>query len=219
MKSSPSCALIARIFVAAFVYNRSFLLGRNHKLQKILPRRMSSSASSPTEKDQEKLKFGPFLISSDHVFFQSSLSAAFVNLRPIVPGHVLVMSLRVCPLLSDLSTEEYLDLWKSVRIVQNILKKHSTSCEAFNIAVQDGKAAGQSVEHVHVHILPRKPGDYERNDDVYSDIENWAPRDEMRAKQVQNLDVPDDEARKDRTPEKMAEEAEIYRNLINQIEK
>jgi diadenosine tetraphosphate (Ap4A) HIT family hydrolase len=33
------------------------------------------------------------------------------------------------------------------------------SASAFNIAIQDGEAAGQSVPHVHVHVIPRKPGD------------------------------------------------------------
>ena len=118
----------------------------------------SSNTSSPSPvKDgfQDKLKFGSFFISRDHVFYTSQLSAAFVNLRPIVPGHILVMPMRVVPLLCDLTEEEYLDLWQSVRVVQNVLKKHFSSCDAFNIAVQDGKGAGQSVPHVHVHVLPR----------------------------------------------------------------
>ena len=38
--------------------------------------------------------------------------------------------------------------------------------------MQDGKEAGQSVPHVHVHILPRKAGDFENNDDVYTHLDN-----------------------------------------------
>lgn len=37
--------------------------------------------------------------------------------------------------------------------------------------MQDGPAAGQSVPHVHIHILPRRAGDFERNDQVYDAIE------------------------------------------------
>ncbi|CAB9497816.1 Nitrilase and fragile histidine triad fusion protein NitFhit [Seminavis robusta] len=171
-------------------------------------------ASSSNESSDKKLNFGPWLISKEHVFHTSSLSAAFVNLRPLVPGHVLVMSLRVVPLLADLSQEEYTDLWLTVRVVQDILKQHYTSCQAFNVAVQDGRDAGQSVPHVHVHILPRKPGDYERNDDIYDDIQNWAPRDDLQAKEKPKLDVPDDADRKDRTTDQMADEAKIYRTLL-----
>jgi bis(5'-adenosyl)-triphosphatase len=177
---------------------------------------MASTPSSGAQSgaDNDKLKFGPFLISRDHVFYTSALSAAFVNLRPIVPGHVLVMPIRVVPLLEDLSLEEYQDLWLTVRLAQGVLKRHYTSCEAFNVAVQDGEAAGQSVPHAHVHLLPRKRGDYQRNDDVYDDIQNWAPRDELRAKELVQLDVPEDNQRKDRTSEEMGVEATIYRDLL-----
>lgn len=180
----------------------------------LAPTTIRSSMSTSTKNDEEiPFHFGPFAISRDHVFYTTSLSAAFVNLRPIVPGHVLIMPLRVVPLLSDLTADEYADLWHTVRVVQqDILQKHYPECEAFNIAVQDGPAAGQTVPHVHVHILPRQAGDYERNDDVYTEIEQWAPRDELRPKSVA-LDVPEDKDRQDRTTEQMAQEAALYRNL------
>ena len=37
--------------------------------------------------------------------------------------------------------------------------------------LQDGPAAGQTVPHVHIHILPRKAGDFEKNDEVYEAID------------------------------------------------
>lgn len=140
------------------------------------------------------------------------MSAAFVNLRPIVPGHVLVVSNRVVPRISELYDDEYADLWKSVRLVQAMLTKHYNAT-AFNVAVQDGRSAGQSVPHVHVHILPRIEGDFARNDDVYDELQDWAPRigDSDR---TPKLEVPEDEYRTDRTPEQMADEAAIYKMLL-----
>ena len=108
-----------------------------------------------TEVSSGDMKFGRFLIPKNSIFFRSSKSAAFVNLRPIVPGHVLVMPERIVPTMDELTEEEYVDMWKSVRIVQAALRKQYDAT-AFNVAVQDGRAAGQSVPHVHVHILPRK---------------------------------------------------------------
>jgi len=185
--------------------------------------------------------FGRFIIPKASIFYQSNTkvdstdekdtsqnnprvnSMAFVNLRPIVPGHVLVIPQRIVPLMSDLTLEEYVDMWTTVRQVQTLLTIEYPKATAFNVAVQDGKAAGQSVPHVHVHILPRHDKDFERNDDVYTELEEWAPRvttsDTTTASK--RLDVPDDDQRRDRTPQEMADEAERYRTTwakINQKE-
>lgn len=92
--------------------------------------------------------------------------------------------------------------------------------DAFNVAVQDGRAAGQSVPHVHVHILPRRSGDFQRNDDVYDELQDWAPTVEGMAKKkeaAQELEVPDDDDRKDRTMQQMVDEATEYRRIADEI--
>jgi len=99
-----------------------------------------------------------------------------------------------------------------VRTVQNTLEDYYKP-GGFNVAIQDGVVAGQSVPHVHVHILPRVDGDFERNDDVYDELESWTPR-KGEGKVKRELKVLDDEDRKDRTEEEMKEEAALYRDLI-----
>jgi len=159
--------------------------------------------------------FGKFVIRSDCIFYRTQHSLAFVNLRPIVPGHVLIVSQRVAPRLQDLTATEYADVWTTVRAVQQILQQRY-GAESFNVAVQDGRAAGQSVPHVHVHILPRTAGDFQRNDDVYQELEEWAPRRDMK-QAIAQLDVPEDEQRRDRTPQEMAKEAETYRRIAETL--
>jgi bis(5'-adenosyl)-triphosphatase len=155
--------------------------------------------------------FGKFHIPEDTVFLRTESTFAFVNLRPIVPGHVLVCPVKIVPKLEDLSDEEYKCLWLTVRTTQKMLKDRY-NCSAFNVAVQDGRAAGQSVPHVHVHILPRVAGDYERNDDVYDHLNSWAPKDELKVDTT--LEVAEDKDRKDRTRQEMTDEAADYRSLI-----
>mmetsp|Transcript_26283 Transcript_26283/g.39796 ORF Transcript_26283/g.39796 Transcript_26283/m.39796 type:complete len:208 (-) Transcript_26283:1249-1872(-) len=166
------------------------------------------------DQTMEYALFGKFKIPTSHIFLKTKYSFGFVNLRPIVPGHVLISPHRVCDRLQDLSTDEYNDLWQSVRRTQEILSHHYGP-SAFNVAVQDGAASGQSVPHVHVHILPRSEGDFERNDDVYDELQEWAPREEVVGKM--KLDVPDDEDREDRTSDQMADEALTYKNIHNEI--
>ena len=105
------------------------------------------------------LKFGPFPISGQ-VFHLSStrLSYALVNLKPILPGHVLICPVRVVPRFSQLTQSETTDLFVTVRRVSRTIER-LFSATSLNIAIQDGVDAGQSVPHVHVHIIPRKAGD------------------------------------------------------------
>ncbi len=160
--------------------------------------------------------FGPHVLHASQRFLETQFSMAFVNLKPLVPGHVLVSPQRVAPRLSDLTDEEYSDLWEVVRSVSRVVEREYRA-QGLNIAVQDGRAAGQSVPHVHVHILPRSSEDYENNDDVYQDIEAWDWRNhtvETPDSRKQNLKVPDDAARVPRTLEAMASEAAVLARLF-----
>ena len=148
------------------------------------------------------IPFGPHSLHNAQLFYESIHCRGIVNLKPIVPGHVLIIPKRVCARYKDLTTEEAADLFDTVHKISPVLEKHYNA-EALNIAMQDGKVAGQSVPHVHVHMLPRRPNDFKRNDDVYEHLEN------------QHLDrVIEEEERRPRTLEEMAQEATTLRSLF-----
>lgn len=84
---------------------------------------------------------------------------------------VLVIPRRVAPRLADLTAEEVSDLFLSVQTIGSRIERE-TGAQSLTVAVQDGPYAGQSVPHVHVHVLPRKKGDFEPMDDVYNELEN-----------------------------------------------
>ncbi|KAK9128236.1 hypothetical protein Syun_017033 [Stephania yunnanensis] len=71
----------------------------------------------------------------------------------------------------------------------------------------DGPQAGQTVPHVHIHILPRKVGDFEKNDEIYDAL------DEKEAELKQKLEL--DKERKDRSPEEIEQEAAEYQKLFS----
>ncbi|KAG0252596.1 hypothetical protein DFQ27_007956, partial [Actinomortierella ambigua] len=76
---------------------------------------------------------------------------------------------RPCPRFLDLSPDEVADMFQTAHRVGKVIEReyHATS---LTIACQDGPNAGQTVPHVHVHIIPRRLGDYIDNDEIYADI-------------------------------------------------
>lgn len=161
---------------------------------------MSAVSSLP-----ESFPFGPYPIRRDHAFLATEQCVCIVNLKPIVPGHVLVLPRRVAPRLADLEDEETSDLFLTARRVASVLEGHY-GAEAITMSVQDGPAAGQTVPHVHVHVLPRRSGDFEPNDRVYDEL------DEAEDEVARSLNL--DEDRRPRTPEEMAREAGELRALF-----
>lgn len=108
------------------------------------------------------------VVIPEQVFVKTDYSIGFVNHRPLLPGHVLVCPLRphikrVC----DLNSAELFDLFALVQRVQKAIETvHSTNSST--IAIQDGPEAGQSVDHLHVHLVPRKSSDFGgKTDEIY----------------------------------------------------
>ncbi|XP_075515200.1 bifunctional bis(5'-adenosyl)-triphosphatase/adenylylsulfatase FHIT-like [Primulina tabacum] len=171
--------------------------------------RASSSFMQPlTEMDSESYMFGPYKIDPKEVFYSTQLSYAFVNLRPLVPGHVLVCPRREVKRFLDLSADETSDLWLMAQKVGSQLESYHNA-SSLTFAIQDGPQAGQTVPHVHIHILPRKNGDFEKNDEIYDAID-------LKEKELkQKLDL--DRERKDRSIAEMAEEADAYRKFFLRV--
>lgn len=129
---------------------------------------MASSKSKP-QSNLHQTNFGPYEVTTQ-VFHRTSHSFALVNIKPLLPGHVLVCPLVPHKRLTDLGPAELLDLFGLVQRVQHMLARRffvGAAADAgaeenwagsFNIAVQDGPEAGQTVPHVHVHVIPRPRG-------------------------------------------------------------
>jgi histidine triad (HIT) family protein len=77
---------------------------------------------------------------------------------PIVVGHVLVLPRRCVAKYEELTREEK-EAVEQMRLSITAALARSFGAEGFNFAWNDGKLAGQSVPHFHLHVLPRKTGD------------------------------------------------------------
>lgn len=192
------------------------------------------------------------------VFLATPHSFALVNLKPLLPGHVLVCPSRPHARLTDLSAPEVTDLFTTVQRVQRMLARHyflppsassssssptSTSQQqqqqgSFNVAVQDGPEAGQTVAHVHVHVIPRARGGpaagrggggegdelYERMAGEEGNVGGalWDHAEEGRGRGRPapggGFDRIEDDAREARSMEDMEAEAETFRAVLREME-
>lgn len=99
-------------------------------------------------------------IGSDQIVARSDHADAFFDAFPVSPGHILVVPRRHEPDFFALAPEERLALWSLVEKVRDLLEERYGP-DAFNIGVNAGRAAGQTVAHAHVHVIPRYEGDVE----------------------------------------------------------
>ena len=94
---------------------------------------------------------------------------------PVSPGHTLVIPKRHIGSFFDLSAEERQALMELVDSAKQVLDAKYQP-DAYNIGINDGPAAGQTVLHVHVHLIPRYHGDC---DDPRGGI-RWIMRDKAK---------------------------------------
>jgi diadenosine tetraphosphate (Ap4A) HIT family hydrolase len=100
----------------------------------------------------------PFCDVSRQIFAQNQLAFAIYDAYPISPGHSLVIPNRHVDTIFDLDAEEYVACFALVREVRDLLEtRHKT--KDFNLGVNCGPMAGQTILHAHIHIIPRYPGD------------------------------------------------------------
>lgn len=92
------------------------------------------------------------------VIAENTLAFAFLTYIPIVPGHVLISPKRVVVFSNDLTAEEWHAIMDLKSCVCKVLKC-AFGASGFNFAWNEGKDAGQTVPHFHLHVVPRKEGD------------------------------------------------------------
>jgi bis(5'-adenosyl)-triphosphatase len=125
--------------------------------------------------ESRQLYFGNFPIDERQVFYEKDNIIGIVNISPILPDHVLVIptstkSMGAPQKFYDMTPELVGELYNAVYTIEKAIKDNRGITD-FNIAMQDGKSAGQSVPHVHVHILPRTGGEFAPPDKVHGAIQ------------------------------------------------
>ena len=100
------------------------------------------------------------IIDESRIIYQDSTWIAILDGYPVSEGHTLLIPKRHCETYFDLNYLELESLGVTIGIVKRLLdtKYHPNG---YNVGVNCGEAAGQTVMHCHIHIIPRYNGDCE----------------------------------------------------------
>ena len=142
-------------------------------------------------------KFGHVTIQKSQIFYETNNIFACVNISPLLQGHILVCPKREVKRVRDLTEDELSDMMISAQKISIKLEDYLERT-AVNFGIQDGKAAGQSVSHVHMHVIPRIEGDFKDKTEIYKKLRN-------DGKEVREL----------RSIDEMSEEADVFRKLMS----
>ena len=93
------------------------------------------------------------------VVYEDEQTIAFLDIQPINPGHVLVVPKAHAESMVDLSPDDAAQVMVVGQVMDKALRQSQLRCEGVNFFLADGKAAGQEVSHVHLHVFPRFEGD------------------------------------------------------------
>jgi diadenosine tetraphosphate (Ap4A) HIT family hydrolase len=102
----------------------------------------------------------PFLEQGESDWIASNdLAFAIEDRYPVSPGHALVVTRRLVATWFETSREERQAVFDLVDEVKRLLDTRTPAPEGYNIGINCGAAAGQTVMHLHVHVIPRYHGD------------------------------------------------------------
>ncbi len=91
--------------------------------------------------------------------FRDDTVTGFMDIYPLTPGHVLLVPNTHAPDLQNLDDDYGGHLFVIGRRIAQSMRHSGLRCEGVNFFLADGKAAGQTVFHMHLHIIPRYAGD------------------------------------------------------------
>ena len=97
-------------------------------------------------------------LDAARVTMSNTHAVAIADGYPVSPGHCLIIPKRHIPSFFDATREERVSLLDLLAEMQKILVNECNP-DGFNVGINVGAAAGQTVMHLHIHLIPRYAGD------------------------------------------------------------
>ncbi len=94
----------------------------------------------------------------EEVVLENRLAYARYDKNPVSPGHLLIVPKRHFRSMFEATEPELSALWDLIRKARSYLDDEYTP-DGYNIGINDGATAGQTIMHLHIHLIPRYAGD------------------------------------------------------------
>jgi ATP adenylyltransferase len=94
----------------------------------------------------------------DRIFFRAELVIGLWDAYPVSPGHALLVPQRHAPTWFEAAAEERAALFGAIDAAKTIIEQNYRP-NGYNIGINCGAAAGQTIFHLHIHLIPRFEGD------------------------------------------------------------
>ena len=100
-------------------------------------------------------------IRKEELQFENQLAYSSIDSYPVSEFHSLIVPKRHVETYFELTNEEILACNELILKTKEKILKQVSSVKGFNIGINAGKSAGQSIMHCHIHLIPRREGDVE----------------------------------------------------------
>ena len=95
-------------------------------------------------------------VNPSHVMTEDEFCYAAKDSFPVTESHMLIIPKRHVANYFDLSSSEIYEMHELLVEMRRTIKRKDSSVTGFNIGINTGKDAGQSIFHAHIHLIPRR---------------------------------------------------------------
>ena len=100
-------------------------------------------------------------IPQERIVLENDLAYAVRDGYPVTEMHSMIIPKRHIQDYFDLTTDELLACDQLIRSLKKEISNSDSSVNGFNIGMNSGESAGQTIFHCHIHLIPRRTGDVE----------------------------------------------------------
>lgn len=116
----------------------------------------------PAPRQYAALVSCPFCLPPvDRILFDIDLVRVLNDLYPVTSGHLLVVPRRHVAGWDEATSDEKAALLLAIERARSMASERDPKVDGFNVGWNDGASAGQTVMHLHIHVIPRRCGDVE----------------------------------------------------------